>query len=141
MKSQYLTEAASDQLYDYQVQRVEFIINDYLEVNRSTQLTHFSFCPKCGVKDPVLIKSGKTQKGKQMLRCKECNRRFTEDHGQLTWYSQQSQAKWNDLIVDTQSGNSIEYTAAKLDVNPSTAFRMRHKYLNFVEQLVLPICS
>ncbi len=140
MKSQYLTETASNSLF-YQTQRVELIINDYWEVNRSTQLVHFSYCPKCGVKDPVTIKSGKTQKSKQMLHCKECNRRFTEDCGQLTWYSQQSQAKWNDLIIDTQSGNSIEYTAAKLDINPNTAFRMRHKYLSFAEQMVLPIRS
>lgn len=35
------------------------------------------------------------------------------------------------MIADTIEGNvSIEKTAAKIDVNPVTAFRMRHKLLH-----------
>lgn len=59
------------------------------------------------------------------------NKRFVADHGQLTFYSHQSQDKWNEVIADMMEGNvSIEKTAAKMDVNPVTAFRMRHKLLH-----------
>ena len=74
-----------------------------------------------------------------MLKCNACNKRFVCDHGQLTFYSHQSQAKWNDLIIQTQNGNSILKTAAKINVNESTAFRMRHKYLHFIEVMEYPI--
>ena len=74
-----------------------------------------------------------------MLKCNACNKRFVCDHGQLIFYSHQSQAKWNDLIIQTQNGNSILETAAKINVNESTAFRMRHKYLHFIEVMEYPI--
>lgn len=100
---------------------------------------HFEYCPKCGAYHPVLVKVGKTKAGKQMLKCNACNKRFVCDHGQLTFYSHQSQAKWNDLIIETQNGNSILKTAAKINVNESTAFRMRNKYLHFIEVMEYPI--
>lgn len=74
-----------------------------------------------------------------MLKCNACNKRFVCDHGQLTFYSHQRQAKWNALIVETHNGNSIFKTAAKINVNESTAFRMRHKYLHFIEVMEYPI--
>lgn len=74
-----------------------------------------------------------------MLKCNACNKRFVCDHGQLTFYSHQIQAQWNDLIIQTQNGNSILKTAAKINVNESTAFRMRHKYLHFIEVMEYPI--
>ena len=49
--------------------------------------------------------------------------------------------KWNDLIIETQNGNSLLHTAAKIDVHKSTAFRMRHKYLHFIEDIECPICA
>ena len=48
---------------------------------------HFEYCPKCGCYHPRLVKSGFTNSGKQMLRCKECEKRFVVDRGQLTFYS------------------------------------------------------
>lgn len=75
-----------------------------------------------------------------MFRCLECNKRFVVDHGQLTYYSHQSQYKWNDLIIDTIAGKSLLSTAAKLDVDEKTVFRMRHKFLRFLEEEQYPIC-
>lgn len=46
-----------------------------------------------------------------MLRCCECNKRFVIDHGQLTYSTHQSQAVWNDFIVDTIHGNSFLHAA------------------------------
>ena len=50
----------------------------------------FEYCPKCGVHHPVLIKAGKANSGKQIY--------------QLTYYSHQSEQKWNQLIDDTVQG-------------------------------------
>ena len=47
---------------------------------------HFEYCPKCGCYHPRLVKSGFANSGKQMLRCKECGKRFVVDRGQLTFY-------------------------------------------------------
>ena len=89
----------------------------------------------------MLVRAGKTKAGKQMLKCNSCKKRFVCDHGQLTYYSHQPQSKWNDLIIETQNGNSLLHTAAKIDVHESTAFRMRHKYLHFIEDMECPICT
>ncbi len=52
---------------------------------------HFEYWPKRGYYHPrlvkSLVKSGFTNSGKQMLRCKECGKRFVIDHDQLTFYS------------------------------------------------------
>lgn len=60
---------------------------------------HFEYCPKCGCYHPRLVKSGFAKSGKQMLRCKECGKRFVIDHDQLTFYSHQDQSKWNEHNV------------------------------------------
>ena len=46
---------------------------------------HFEYCPKRGCYHPHLVKSGFANSGKQMLRCKECGKRFVIDHDQLTF--------------------------------------------------------
>ena len=44
---------------------------------------HFEYCPKCGCYHHRLVKSGFANSGKQMLRCKECGKRFVVDHASL----------------------------------------------------------
>lgn len=60
---------------------------------------YFEYCPKRGCYHPRLVKSGFANSDKQMLRCKECGKRFVIDHGQLTFYSHQDQSKWNEHNV------------------------------------------
>ena len=108
-------------------------------MNHSINDYHFDVCPKCGVAKPRLIKGGISNSGKQMLRCKECKKRFTIDYGQLTHNSHQTQVAWNDFIVDTFHGNPLTHTAAKINISESTAFRMGHKFLHALEKLELPI--
>ena len=62
------------------------------------------------------IKSGFSNSGKQLIRCKCCNKRFVFDHGQLTFYSHQSSSKWNDFIALTIKGESIINTAIAIGV-------------------------
>lgn len=71
---------------------------------------------------------------------KNCGKRF-DDHGQLTYYSHQSQDKWNTLINDTLDGVALKETAKKLKVHECTVFNMRHKLLHELEEMVVPIYS
>ena len=74
-----------------------------------------------------------------MYRCKHCNKCFVVDHGQLTYYSHQSEQKWNQLIDDTVAGYSLKTSADHISVCEETAFRMRHKLLYFLEQMSFPL--
>lgn len=100
-----------------------------------------SKCPKCG----YILKGNEKWKGggftngehsgsKPMWRCISCNHRFAKDYGQLTWYSQQPQAIWNEVIQQTVHGDGIEYTAANVDISSRTVLRMRHKLLKALEE-------
>ena len=57
-------------------QKIDFEITDFFETNSKMNTYHFEYCPKCGCYHPRLIKSGFANSGKQMLRCKECGKRF-----------------------------------------------------------------
>ena len=72
-------------------------------------------CPECGAENPDFKKGGYSNSGKQMVRCNHCNKRFVDDHGQLTYYSHQDSAKWDQLVKDTFDQIPIEKTAATLN--------------------------
>lgn len=139
--NQILTTSIQSELYPFQVEKITRQVNDFILSNKESQEYSFKVCPKCGAVHPRLTKAGYTTAGKQMLRCHECNKRFVIDHGELTYYSHQSQAKWDYLILETQNGNTMKETAVKINVHETTAFRMRHKYLHSLEQAVHPICT
>ena len=122
-----------DQLFDYQINRINQIYLEYCELNSSQDKYEIQFCPKCGIKDPITTKGGFSNSGKQMLRCIACNRRFVSDTGRLTYYSHQKSDKWSDFIKATMQTKSLKECAALIDVHEHTAFRMRHKLLNFLE--------
>ena len=126
-------------LQPFQVDQIKNMISSFLVMNFSVHEYVFEYCPKCGVHHPVLIKAGKANSGKQMYRCKHCNKRFVVDHGQLTYYSHQSEQKWNQLIDDTVAGHSLKSSADHISVCEETAFRMRHKLLYFLEQMSFPL--
>ena len=106
---------------------------------RSDQEYVFKYCPKCGVHHLVLIKAGKANSGKQMYRCEHCNKRFVVDQGHLTYYSHQSEQKWNQLIDDTVAGHSLKTSTDHISVCEETAFRMHHKLLYFLQQISFPL--
>lgn len=130
-----------NQLYEYQIQNICAQVEDYLEINKVSDTYHFNVCPKCGIPHPNLRKNGRANSGKQLLQCKHCGKRFVVDHGQLTYYSHQSQDKWNTLINDTLDGVSLKESAKKLKVHECTVFHMRHKFLHELQEMVVPICS
>ena len=84
--SKYLNQDTIAALQSFQIEKIDREITDYLDTNNKMNTYHFEYCPKCGCYHPRLIKSGFANSGKQMLRCKECGKRFVVDRGQLTFY-------------------------------------------------------
>lgn len=82
---------------------------------------------------PKMIKDGQIKNGKQMYRCRSCNKCFISDTGQLAFYSHQRLSKWEIVLEDALNGLSLRQTAAKIGVHYVTVFRMRHKLLHFIE--------
>jgi transposase-like protein len=129
---EFITENVVSSLYPYQIENIERQIIDYQSLNMAEKKNNFYMCPKCGAVHPRLIKGGMSHSGKQMYRCKECDKRFTYDNGHLTWYSHQPYDKWSMFIKSTLEHGSLLTNSALIDVSPSTAFRMRHKFLSFL---------
>ena len=94
----------------------------------------FEVCPKCGMVHPMIVKGGKAGSGKQMYRCKNCGRRFTEDHGTIMHYSHQGDDAWKVLMMDTINGVSLKKTSEILSLNIETVFSMRHRFLCSLEK-------
>ena len=89
--NQILTSSIRAELYPFQVEKITRQVNDFILSNKESEECSFEICPKCGAVHPRLTKAGFTAAGKQMLRCHECGKRFVIDHGELTYYSHQSQ--------------------------------------------------
>ena len=74
--SKYLNQDTIAALQSFQIEKIDREITDYLDTNNKMNTYHFEYCPKCGCYHPRLIKSGFANSGKQILRCKECGKRF-----------------------------------------------------------------
>ena len=72
----YLNQETIAALQSFQIEKIDREITDYLDTNNKMNTYHFEYCPKCGCYHPRLIKSGFANSGKQILRCKECGKRF-----------------------------------------------------------------
>lgn len=88
-----INKLTNAKLTEYQTQQIWKQIDQYTSDNITASIPIVDVCPKCGKVHPEVIKAGKTRNGKQMLRCKACNKRFVEDPGQLTFYSHQELSK------------------------------------------------
>ena len=131
LKSEY-----DDQLYDYQKDRIRMIFQEFVDLNVHSSTHTISYCPKCGTENPVLTKGGHTQgkNPKQMVRCMSCGKRFVETTGTLSFYSHQNESKWCDFIKATMEKKPISECAALINVHERTAFRMRHKLMQFLAE-------
>ncbi len=68
-----------DLLQPFQVDQIKNMISSFLVMNFSVHEYVFEYCPKCSVHHPILIKADKANSGKQMYRCKHCNKYFVAD--------------------------------------------------------------
>lgn len=88
-----IEKLSNSKLSEYQIQELDKQIDQYMNDNNTASNPIVEVCPKCGKIHPKVIKAGKTRNGKQMLRWKDCRKRFVEDTGKLTFYSHQEISK------------------------------------------------
>ncbi|MBQ3356051.1 MAG: IS1 family transposase [Oscillospiraceae bacterium] len=124
---------AISQLTNYQVDRIQSIVLDYLFLNRELENVRPEVCPHCGANGFTLIKKG-FSRGKQRFQCKCCQKKFTYDTLQITSHSHQPLEAWIVALESTLRLDSLEETARVVGVCRSTAFYMRRKLLVFMEQ-------
>lgn len=126
-------------LTEYQKKNVISLITKYLDLNEEISDTKPCSCPRCG-SDMRFIRKGFSN-GKQRYQCKSCGAKFTFDAGKITAHSHQTPDKWVVAIEDTFDGSSIDVLADHLGVYHSTAFNIRHKILNALENLISDVDS
>lgn len=141
---EYLTADIMQSLCQYQISHLNREINDFLVLNRASDQCLFTTCPKCHESVDHFKRGGYTYavdcngsrvRKEVLLKCPICGHRFTTGYGQLVFYSHASEGVWIKVIKDTISGVPIAETAAEINRHVSTVFRMRHKFLSFIELL------
>lgn len=121
-------------LDNFAQEKIDRQIIDLITAKNESRNYCIKVCPKCRA-SAGFVKNGITRNGKQMYRCCDCHKRFTADHGQLTFYSHQDESKWDQLIMDTFKQVPIEQTAATLNISTYTVWRMRMKLLHMLETI------
>lgn len=120
-------------LAEYQISRIQELLDSFVQEDKP-EASAVEVCPKCGKLHPHVIKSDFAGSGKQLYRCKDCGKRFTYDHGTVTWYSHQDPDKWKTLILDAFGGAGLDSSRRKLSVNIETTFNMRHRLMCMMEK-------
>lgn len=120
------------QLSEFELKKVFDLVSGYVERKKDEGI-RFEHCPKCGARNPTLIKGGRSTSGKQLYRCKECGRRFTCDHGSVTYSSKLSDDVWMEALSLVLGGATLTRMEEGLNVSRVTAHSMRHKILNALE--------
>ena len=123
------------QLSKYQINQISQTTQRFLALNQELTEIEPDTCPCCGQQNAVFIRKG-ILRGKQRFQCKSCGRKFTYDTKQLTSNSHQPMESWIVVLEDTLSLASLDSTAEKIGVCHTTAFRMRHKLLIYMEEVV-----
>lgn len=100
-------------LNNYQIGKIQELLDSFVKDDSHSHVS-FEFCPKCGKFHLHVIRSGFAGSGKQLYRCTECGRRFSYDHGTVTWYSHQNADQWKTLILDTFEGVGLEKTSRRI---------------------------
>lgn len=123
-------------LSQFQIDSLAKTIVDYLLINQQDTIVRPSVCPHCNQTARIYKRGKRNKSGKQRFSCCNCGTWFVYDTHQITFHSHQSHSKWCVVINDTFNLVSLEETAAKIDVSVGTAFNMRHKLLQTLEELM-----
>ena len=87
-------------------------------------------CPRCGASRVLRWGWIRTVRApdRRRFRCKGCDRTFSQYTGKAvagSWYPH----RWTELCLELVAQSSVRFTARRLGVAPSTAFRWRHRTL------------
>lgn len=91
-------------------------------------------CPYCG---GLRLRRWGHLAGRLRYRCQACARTFTSQTGRPEAYLKRLR-KWRRMPVCLARRWSIRLTAAQLGIHPSTAFRWRHRWLDFLRNRPRP---
>lgn len=83
-------------------------------------------CPHCAHKH--IVANGKTSKGVQRYRCKECLVFFSSTTGKV-WYNIHKKELVGAYVHCLLSGYSIRRSAKEVGISEQTSFSWRHKLL------------
>lgn len=83
----------------FQIKQILNMVEKYNEANETAATPVIEYCPKCAKRHPKMIKARQTKNGKQMYRCRSCNKRFVSDTGQ-----------------DALNGLALRKTTVKIDI-------------------------
>lgn len=93
-------------------------------------------CPICGMKDPVLIKKGKSN-GKQRYLHKDssCKRKFTYDTNSFTSWMRIPEEEFIVIVEDTLNGVPEKETAYKIQRSMACVVNNRHRFWDALEEI------
>lgn len=124
-----------NQLADFQKEKIQRELRNYIQNNETIELSHYALCPVCGISEPKIIKKGFLN-GKQRVECQSCFHKFVQTKGKIRYHSHQSEDAWLILILDTLNAVPLLETAVKLDCIVDTVFHMHLRFLLLLEQLI-----
>ncbi len=92
-------------------------------------------CPKCHFRNIAFPRAGKTAKGRQMYRCPACQKRFIEERGTLSFYSQLGKEQWIGFLASLEDDVTRKEAAKTIHVDVSTIYRMKKKYERYMAEM------
>lgn len=102
-------------------------MNSISDINNNEIVT----CPHC--KDNNICKYGYVKK-RQRYRCKNCGRTFTSYTNKPWSNSRISIEVWDKYLSLMDNKNTLLECSRILGINIKTAFRMRHKIMNIIQE-------
>lgn len=60
------------QLTDFQKEKIQRELRNYIQFNDCLESSHYAFCPICGIAEPKNIKKGSSN-DKQQGKCQSCD--------------------------------------------------------------------
>lgn len=105
------------------------------EETKSKHEHDFDVCPHC--KKKHVIKSGHNKNTKkQMYRCKDCGKQFTNSYNTLLHGTKKPLSSWIMAIECVLNHDKLSVIAEKCGIHKTNAFYWRHKILDCIQEIV-----
>ena len=101
-------------------------------LTKPSKTTNICKCAHCNSAN--IVKNG-TVRGVQRYLCCDCHKTFTPKTNTILFKTHYSDAVWRKYINCMMNGMSIRKSAKACGINPDTAFKWRHKILDFLQTM------
>lgn len=82
-------------------------------------------CPGCGSID--IIKKGKNSADKQIYKCKDCSKKFSDTTGTAMFRSKLTMAQWKGLLLGIVQNLTLKQIAEMIDCSEQSVLANKHK--------------